>query len=409
MPTRDRRLMPRPLPAHLASAMWLWLSSRAGLTSLASGSPPWNTPPWNAPPSPELRVLAAEIAQRGAEPVVAALDRLLRGRAEAFISGLEAYRRHPYCRSADTMPVCWCDGSSSLLDYGQPGARGAVLLVPSLINRHYILDLLPERSFARFLADQGLRPLVLDWGEPGAEERDFTLADYVLRRLRPALATAAALARGPVHVCGYCMGGLLTLALAAHGTATIASLVLLATPWDFHAERPAVHQFLGTLVEHADLLRDGDPIPVSVIQSLFVALDPFLAERKFIRFAGLPADSEAARDFVVLEDWLNDGVPLAQGVARECGRAWYLANEPGNGTWRVAGKAVVPAAMTLPSLVVLPRRDRIVPPLTAAPLAEALPRATVLRPALGHIGMMSSAEAPGAVWQPIAEWLRALL
>jgi len=42
-----------------------------------------------------------------------------------------------------------------------------VLVIPSLINRHYILDLLSERSFVRFLRAAGLRPLVIDWGEPG--------------------------------------------------------------------------------------------------------------------------------------------------------------------------------------------------------------------------------------------------
>jgi polyhydroxyalkanoate synthase subunit PhaC len=59
--------------------------------------------------------------------------------------------------------------------------------------------------------------------------------------------------------------------------------------------------------------------------------------------------------------------------------------------------------------VVLPRRDRIVPPHSAMPLAAAIPQAEVLRPALGHIGMMASAEAPATVWQPIADWLHARL
>jgi polyhydroxyalkanoate synthase len=58
---------------------------------------------------------------------------------------------------------------------------------------------------------------------------------------------------------------------------------------------------------------------------------------------------------------------------------------------------------------VLPRRDRIVPPRSAAPLAGAIADAEVLRPAFGHIGMMASSDAPATVWQPIAQWLRARL
>ena len=39
-------------------------------------------------------------------------------------------------------------------------------------------------------------------------------------------------------------------------------------------------------------------------------------------------------------------------------------------------------------------------------LATAIPHANVLRPPFGHIGMMASVQAPDAVWQPIAGWLR---
>jgi polyhydroxyalkanoate synthase subunit PhaC len=288
-----------------------------------------------------------------------------------------------------------------------------VLVIRSLINRYAILDLLPQRSFVRHLAAQGLRPLVLDWGAPGNVERKFDLTDYITGPLDEALDAALDIAGGRVGLCGYCMGGLLTLALAARRSVDIACLGLLATPWDFHAERQAQAGLLGSLVETLpQFIGDADTLPVSVIQSLFVGLDPFLAERKFIRFASLTragpsGDSAAARGFVALEDWINDGVPLARRVAVECAQSWYRDNDPPRGAWQVAGQPILPQTIAIPSLVVLPSRDRIVPPRSAEPLAAALPNTTVLRPALGHIGMMSSAQAPQTVWQPIADWLRA--
>jgi len=198
------------------------------------------------------------------------------------------------------------------------------------------------------------------------------------------------------------MGGLLALALARRRIADVAAIALLATPWDFHAERPEQARLLGTVI---DATATGDTLPLWVIQSLFLSLDPFLAERKFIRFVGLDPDSDAARDFVALEDWLNDGVALASRVARECGGDWYRDNAPAQGQWRVAGDAIEPHKFGRPALVVVPARDRIVPPRTAEALGAALPQATVLRPPLGHIGMMASAAAPQAVWEPIADWL----
>jgi len=387
------------------------------LTSWPGASPRSKAPGNPAPANPadeRLAALADDIERLGPERVAAALDRELRRRAETFLDGLDAYRRHPFRRTPPRVPVRWRQGAAQLLDYGRAATRSkkgcaavpTVLIVPSLINRYTILDLLQERSFARHLAGVGLRPLVLDWGEPGAAESDFGLSDYIAGPLEAAVDTAVALAGGPVAVCGYCMGGLLALALALRRPPELACLLLLATPWDFHAERRAQAQLLGLLAEFLPLLLGGsEPLPVPVIQGLFAALDPFLAERKFIRFAGLDPQGAAAKSFVALEDWINDGVPLPRRVALECAQSWYRDNDPARGAWHVAGRPVRPEAVTAPTLVVLPSRDRIVPPSSAEPLATAIAGATVLRPPFGHIGMMASTEAPQAVWQPIAQWL----
>ena len=401
----DRRLAPRPLPAHLLSAILLWLSSRAALTSWRGGSPLSNAPAENP-----LQALAKELEQLGADRVAAALDRELLRRALDFAVGLEAYRRHPFRRIAPRVPVVWQEGEVRLLDYGSARKAPAVFVIPSLINRYYVLDLLPEQSFLRHLAASGLRPFVVDWGEPGAAERDFTLTDYIAGPLDRALTKARDLARGPVAIIGYCMGGLLALALALRRPGDTAALALLATPWDFHAERPEQARLLGELGAFLPrFLAPGEPFPLSAIQFLFLMLDPFLAERKFIRFAALDPKGPTARGFVALEDWINDGVPLALGVARDCGRSWYGDNEPARGLWRVAGVPMRPQLLGRPALVVVPGRDRIVPPGAAEPIAAALGTATILRPPLGHIGMMSALRAPEMLWAEIAAWLRTRL
>jgi polyhydroxyalkanoate synthase len=400
----DRRLTPRPLPAHLASAMLLWLSSRAALTRSSFASPLSNAA------GEALRALAPEVERLGADRVGAALDRELLRRASGFAAGLEAYRCHRFRRSPARVPVAWREGALRLLDYGRGAGGPAVLVVPSLINRYYVLDLLPEQSFLRHLAEAGLRPLVVDWGEPGPAERKFTLTDYIAGPLDRAATKASALAGGPVAIIGYCMGGLLALALALRRSADVAALTLLATPWDFHAERQEQAQLLGELAKWLPRFLDAsEPLPVSVIQTLFLALDPFLAERKFIRFGSLDQTGAAARAFVALEDWINDGVPLVRNVAMECAWSWYRDNAPARGRWDIDGRAVRPQELGVPALVVLPRRDRIVPPRSAEPLAAAIPRAEILHPPFGHIGMMASSGAPETVWQPIAEWLRGRL
>jgi polyhydroxyalkanoate synthase len=92
-------------------------------------------------------------------------------------------------------------------------------------------------------------------------------------------------------------------------------------------------------------------------------------------------------------------------VARDCLAGWYGANAPGRGSWRIAGRAVLPQRVVAPGLVVIPAQDRIVPPRTAAVLGGLLPATERLTPPLGHIGMMVAREAPEAVWRPLAAWL----
>ena len=400
----DRRLVPRPLAAHLASAMVLWSSSRTVLPILKDALLP------SSEAVERLRGLAAEIDAVGSNKVAAALDLEIARRAKSYLDGLEAYRRHPYRRTDETPPVLWREGTTRLLDYGGDTAGPMILVVPSLINRFYVLDLLPERSLLRHLAGRGLRPLVVDWGAPGREERKFDLTGYVAGRLESAFDTALRAADAPIGIAGYCMGGLFALALALRRPDDTACLALLATPWDFHAERAQPARFFGLIADSLALLRDDEgALPIEVIQSLFFMLDPFSAERKFRHFAALDPNGDKARAFVALEDWVNDGVPLTAAVAHDCARSWYGENEPARGQWQIGGRTVDPKRLRAPALVVVPSRDRIVPPSSAEPLAAALEGATVLRPPLGHVGMMSAARAPAMLWTPIADWLRARL
>jgi poly(3-hydroxyalkanoate) synthetase len=282
-----------------------------------------------------------------------------------------------------------------------------VLFVPSLVNRAYILDLAEGRSMMRFLAASGLRLLLLDWGWPGPRERSFTLTDYVAGRLEQALLAAVAATGGPVVLAGYCMGGNLALACALRRPDLVRALALLATPWDFHAEDADRARQVGAGLPLLEpVLATTGTLPVDALQALFALLDPDGVAAKYRGFARLDQESLRACMFVALEDWLNDGVPLAAPVARECLSGWYGRNTPMAGEWAVAGAPVKPQALRMPCFVALPDRDRIVPPGSARALADLIPGATLHAPAAGHIGMAAGSNAERALWRPLLDWLR---
>ncbi len=403
VPERPRQ-GPRPLPMHLTAAGSTWQGSRLALPFLKSGLVPWKG---------QLGDRAASLAQElGATPLpefAEAVEAELRLRADRFAAGLEAYRHHPYRRAVEEPPAIWQEGTTRLLDYG-PADGKPVLLVPSLINRAYVLDLAPNRSLARHLASCGLRPLLVDWDRPGESERRMDLTAYVAGRLDQAFEAALEVSGGaPIAILGYCMGGLLALALALRRQRLVSGLALLATPWDFHTDQASHGRWIAAM---ADMLEPTfgqlGQVPTDVLQALFFLADPHLAIRKFSGFAELDQASPDALNFVATEDWLNDGVPLALPVARECFASWYGANDPLEGRWCIAGSPVDPARFERPAFVAVPARDRLVPPASARALAERLPKAEMFQPDLGHIGLAVGRKAPALVWPRLTQWLQGI-
>ncbi len=407
-PAAHRIGQPSPLIFHLGVAL-----SAYGQALLAAPRADDARFPW----------IPGQGADRSA---LAGLDQLevasqIAARLAATVEGLEIWQRHGYRRTLEDPPAVWAEGCSRLLDYGAlPEAIAPdgppVLVIPSLINRAYILDLAPGASILRWLAGQGLRPLLMDWGSPGPAETHFDLTRYGSERLLPALAAARGLAGRPVPVVGYCMGGTLAVGLAARRPQDVAALATLGAPWDF-ASGPG---FAGDL---RALLRAGEPgrserlldamgeafglVPVSVFQMLFALINPLQTALKFQKLARLDPESATARRFVALEDWLADGVPMPVGAAKDLLIGWQIRNQPARGDWRFLGAAVEPRRVAAPALVVCGETDSIAPPGIATALGRALPRARTLRPRTGHVGMIVGSAARGQVWRPLADFLAA--
>lgn len=109
-----------------------------------------------------------------------------------------------------------------------------VLMVPSLINRHYVLDLMPGKSLAEFLVAKGHDLYCIDWGTPGPEDRWVTFDDVCDRALGRAIRVAARTsASDAVHLFGYCLGGTLAVIHAAAHPERVRSLLALAAPVRF--------------------------------------------------------------------------------------------------------------------------------------------------------------------------------
>jgi polyhydroxyalkanoate synthase len=116
--------------------------------------------------------------------------------------------------------------------------RRPLLIVPPWINKFYVLDLTPDKSFIKWCVDQGLTVFVISWVNPDERHAAMGFEEYM--RLGPLAALDAikeATGESKVNAIGYCVGGTLlsvTLAyMAAKRDRRIASATLLAAQVDF--------------------------------------------------------------------------------------------------------------------------------------------------------------------------------
>ena len=290
------------------------------------------------------------------------------------------------------MPVIAEAGRARLRDYGGDGPP--VVFIPSLINPPFVLDLAEDNSLLRWLATQGLRPLLVDWGSPGPEARGDGLDHHIERLLLPLIDSL----EEPPLLVGYCLGG--TLAFAAAAMRPVRGVAAIAAPWRFSRYGDLARAAIAAQWEAARPACDAlGLVPMEVLQSGFWQLDPARTVDKFERFARMEPGSAQARAFVALEDWANGGAALTYQVGADMFERFFARDRPGSGRWWVGGTRILPARLACPATEFISATDRIVPAASAC----GLPGSRTLR--AGHVGMIVGGGARAELWEPLRDWL----
>jgi polyhydroxyalkanoate synthase len=301
------------------------------------------------------------------------------------------------------------EGTATLYRFGgaAPGAGVPILLVPSLINRWYVLDLRAGASLVEALVGAGRDVWVLDWGIPEAEDR-YTSWEHLLARLDRAVRRVLRDTGAPkLALLGYCMGGTLAAIHAALQPERIAALVDLAGPIDFSAGGQ-----LRRMVEprwfDADAIADAGNVAPAQMQAGFVALRPTLDLGKLVAFPDLLGDDRAQEAYRALETWASDNIPFPGEAYRTYITDLYQNNALVAGTHHVAGRRVDLRAITAPTLVIVAERDAICPPAAATALLAHVgaTRTRTLRVPGGHVGAVVGSRAAREMYPALIEWLR---
>lgn len=301
------------------------------------------------------------------------------------------------------------DGTATLMRFenaeGQHGQGATVLLVPSMINKWYVMDLRPGASMIDALVKQGLDVFCIDWGEPQAEDRYLSWDDVQERLARLMRATRRISGRAQIGVLGYCMGATLCAVAVARNQQGVSALINLAGPIDFSHS--------GVLGEMTDARWfDGDAIAAAgnitptQMQSGFTAMRPTLQIGKWIGLVDRAEDVLAVDAFAAMETWANDNVPFPGAAYATYIRELYQGNLLVAGQHVACGKRVKLGDITCPVMVICASKDTICPPPAATALAERCGsevKKVVTVPG-GHVGAVIGSRASRDLYPAIGQF-----
>ena len=279
-----------------------------------------------------------------------------------------------------------------------------ILLVPSLINRHYVLDLLPGKSFAQWMVAQGWDVYCIDWGTPGPEDRFVTfddVADAALgRAIRRAAKTSGA---DTVHLLGYCLGGTLTTIHAAVHQERIASMCALAAPVRFDSQGLLEAWTRTETFDVRAIVEATGNVPWQLMQAAFHMLRPTLNLSKTVHMIDRAWDDEFLDGFLALEKWGNDNVSFPGECYVRYIEELYRGDALRKGTFTLSGKPARLENVTCPLQVVSFEHDNIVPKEAATALVDlagSKVKEHVHLPG-GHVGAVVSRAASKRLWPVI--------
>jgi polyhydroxyalkanoate synthase subunit PhaC len=299
-------------------------------------------------------------------------------------------------------------GQMRLLKYEPPAqlrAAHPVLILPSLINRPYVLDLLPGKSMIEHFIAQGIQVYLLEWGRPSDEDRflsfDSLVEDRLTYFLEQTLEDAGA---NQTHLVGHCLGGTLACVAASLFGDKIKSLSLYTTPVHFTAQGK-----LSLWAKHSTFDVDAfveayGLVPWPLLQASFQMLKPTAWYHKTKKLWAKRSDPEFVRNFLALEIWASDNVSFIGPCYQTLITDLYREDRLAQGELRVGNKFVSLKNIHCPILNVFALDDDIVLLEQTLKDTDINDRYQEISLHGGHVGALIGSKATRQLWPQLSSW-----
>jgi polyhydroxyalkanoate synthase subunit PhaC len=282
-----------------------------------------------------------------------------------------------------------------------------ILIVYALINRSYILDLQPDKSWIRNLLYQGFDIYLIDWKPPSQNDKYVTFDDYVNYFIDDCvdhIRDESSIDKITLH--GYCMGATMSTMYCSLHQHKLRNLVTIAPVIDTSKD----YTVIGNFAKHLDIdkiINSSGNLPPELLRSCFAALKPYKQGiNKYFALMEHIDNKNFVENFLRIEKWLDD-IPAITG---ETSRQWikdiYQNNLLAKNEMRLGNKLVDLSKINIPLLNLVADQDHLVTPTCSIPLNDLVSSTDnrLMKFPTGHVGMIASSYSQNYVLPKVGRW-----
>ena len=304
----------------------------------------------------------------------------------------------------------------SRYEVDDPSPAPPVLLVPPLGAPALCFDLRRGCSLAEHLVDGRRRTYLVDYGPLAFSNRALGLERWVDDIIPASIARVSADAGGaPVHLVGWCMGGLFSLlATSAQHDLPVASVTAIASPFDIAAVplvaplRPLAQVTGGRIL--SSVYRTLGSIPAPIVHWAFQlsSFDKYVT--KPLAIAAHLGDRDFLEQIEAVDNLMAN---MYAYPGRAFGQIYHLmlrANDLKGGGIDLGGRTISLRDLDKPALLVAGEGDGIAPVAAVRAGADALTGSPDVRFEIapgGHLGVLTGRQARATTWMHLDAFLRA--
>ena len=288
-------------------------------------------------------------------------------------------------------------------------ARTPILVVYALMNKSYILDLQPDKSWLRSLLSQGFNVYLIDWKTPTNIDKFASFDDYVNYYIDDCVDLVRkenSVERLTLH--GYCLGSTMAAMYTTLHQEKVRNLATIAPIIDTENDETVLANF----ARYLDVKRIAETLgnfPREYLYGCFSMLKPFKqGVNKYLNLVENIDNAKFVQNFLRMEKWLYDTPSIAGETFKQWIEDIYQKNLLVKNEMRVGENLIDLSRINVPLLNIVAEEDHLVSPQCSVALNDSVSSVDkrLMHFHTGHVGLIASSYSQNNVLPKVGQWLR---